>query len=198
MALSDSSSDYWGPAPVFVSCHGADMGAVDISGGRMRCLGCSEVFAVAETDPDPAGGDRRFPPAHQRQVPAHEQAVGTLTQIAGLIGVDPTHPAVEQAIWVATSSSSGPRRPLHDMVASGLCELARVLTVSAANAAAAHHLDELAAFHADGDDAPFFTEATLYDLVGKDSARTLLALLASAQRSTGPAPDHAVSDRAGA
>lgn len=187
MTPGEGPSDYWGPVPVFVACHGADTAAVDLGHGSMRCLGCSWRFDAADTDPGPDG--RRFPPAHQRQVPAHEQAVGTLIQIAGLIGVDPSHPAVEQAIWQTTSSAgTGTHRPLHEMVASGLCELARVLTVSAANTAAARHLDKLAAFHADTDEAPFFTEATLYDLVGKDTARTLLSLVASAQRSMGAAP----------
>lgn len=196
MTSRDGASDYWGPVPVFTPCHGADTAAVDIGGGRGRCLGCSEVFDAADLDPDPAGSGKPFPPAHQRQVPADEQARSTLTQITELIGLDPRHPGVEQALWLATTSS-GRHRPLHDMVAVGLCELARVLTVSGSHAVAARDLDELAAFRATGDDAPFFTEATLYDLVGKDSARTLLALLASAQRSVGPAPDHAVSDRAG-
>lgn len=196
VSSGEGPSDYWGPVPVFVPCHGADTAAVEVvTGGRSRCLGCSAVFDAADLDPDPDGGNRRFPPAHRRQVPADEQARSTLTHVAELIGLDPRHPAVEQSLWLATTSS-GASRPLHDMVSSGLCELARALTVSGSRAGAARDLDEFAAFRIEGDPAPFFSEATLYPLVGKDTGRSLLALLAAAQRSMGPASGAGPADDA--
>ena len=65
----------------------------------------------------------------------------------------------------------------YDRVSKALSGLALVYARMASNTAASDAVRLLATFKSDGSDVPFFSEENLYEVVGKDDARSLLALI---------------------
>ena len=182
---ADSDTRYWGPVDVHVGCHGVSIDArAPRHGNSWTCAGCLDGFPEEDLtagEPGFPGGPGKFPPPHQRRVRSDEQARTTLGDVAGLVGLDTRSDVVADALWAVTNRD-GPSRYLDEMVAAGLIEIARLLTVRNAAAAASAAVAALTELRVDG--TPFFSEAALSPLIGKDDARTVLNAARAAAAAT--------------
>lgn len=121
--------------------------------------------------------DHWVPIPHLSLMYPHEIArakVGQIRQTLGLVKQDIGHPeqAAEEAMRRNDNVDLG--------VAAGLQVIVNALIKRGSNAAAAKAISDLSALHLEGDEHPFFTEAHLYELIGKDAARSVLSFVRSA------------------
>jgi hypothetical protein len=122
-------------------------------------------------------------PLHERPINVYEQAEEIITDVAKRLGFE------EWGDVALTARSAGTDRDLRThsvdkMVAIGLAHLQVALVTRGAAEEAGREIAKLTDFKCDQHEHPFFTEATLYDLLGKEDARTVLAYVHAAQRAT--------------
>lgn len=136
---------------------------------------CSVCYAPLASDQlDELSNGKLVAVPHLKLMPLGEQARAHIEQIADMFDLDigtigyPNQRAEDAAQRAGNVDVA---------VALGLQMIASGLTARGSNAQAAKRVRELSGLHLDTDDHPFFTEATLYELLGKDNARTVLAYI---------------------
>lgn len=153
---------------------------------RYTCRTCWETFY----DPPFRGslgvvkdGDEVRPVPHLRLMSMREQADERLIAIGESLGFKRWDDAILDALDAANRRTRVEH--VDARVARGMSILTEALTRRAATPQLATALGNLMSFTRDTDDVEFFTEATLYELIGKDDARTLLALIRAVDEASG-------------
>lgn len=192
---------------VWRRCHGEKIDARPQEGDfrpPWKCAGCAGQFdaeEMTEGKPSFSSGSGMFPPPHEVRVNIYDQARDKLTAAVVAAGLDPHDNAIMEAIW---ESREGQRdRTPTSMLAAGFLRLGIVLERRAAveqtqkavadlrNIKVGHEFVGFPEATKDCADeprdteAPFFTEAFLYRLLGKEAARTVLAYIHAVERATG-------------
>lgn len=183
-----------------------------------QCSGCSTLFrseVMTDAGPHPyhSGERRMLPPPHRCLMTVKEQAAARITEVAVAAGFDRDDQAVLAATSLATNGETR-KQTIDGLVAVGVGALHEALTTRSAVEEASRAISALMSFRLDTNDdlreivaallpdetidedhhlwvdadAPFFSEAVLYPLLGKDAARTLLAHLNTAARATAAGP----------
>jgi hypothetical protein len=168
----------------------------DFYGGRLvlaECLGSGETAELLRSF-----GDRppRFRCAscglplkeggpaikHSKPVSESDQVRKILHEVCALLGVDAYTDGVSDAVYNAERSRA---ETMDGKVAMALPALAAVLIRRDATAGSRQAMKELQTFQRERDDHPLFTEKGLYDLIGKDEARSVLARTRALARTMG-------------
>lgn len=113
---------------------------------------------------------------HSKPLPEHEQVERAVELVAALLGFDHWSNADTYA-RAATRDESSRRLGFDGKVARGVAYLAEQLVRRDATQGAQAALAELLAFAREREEHPLFTEAGLYDLIGKGDARSVLSRL---------------------
>lgn len=111
-------------------------------------------------------------PEHARALNRRDHARELYEVFCQLVGVDGWSGDALYGFGAAETSRAA---TLGGALAAGLPHLVSHLVRADATAGAAKELRELLELRIDGAEHPFFTEATLYELLGKSDARTVLA-----------------------
>lgn len=119
-------------------------------------------------------------PLHARRLRGQEQAENVILLLTQVLGYE-----WGASIDATSAARSSRAETLDGMVADGLPALTAMLVRSDASAAIQEVVKDLVDYEHESDDAPFFTESNLYDLVGKDSARSILSRIRRLAKSVG-------------
>lgn len=178
-----------------------------------KCSGCDFAVVLGATNLlFESDEDNLCIVTHEVPANIEEQAQQKIEDIAVAMGFDRWDAIVTHARYTATRSET--RRAVGEsvdaMVAYGASVLSQGLITRAALPVAAKEISDLLSFKLNSncwiakvgemhgydaedcevsDDAPFFTEAVLYPLLGKDDARTVLAYVKAAARAVGASGD---------
>lgn len=122
-------------------------------------------------------------PEHARLLPKDDEAVELFEIMCVVAGVDPWSDGVVGARSQIRDSRC---ETLAGRLAAALPGLTAVLTRVDATTGATKAVDELLTFKLDRErEVPFFSETSLYELLGKDDARSLLSRTRTIARVTG-------------
>lgn len=190
----DIDLDYYGGPPyVWEHCYGNDRPAKDTTNeftfGRtgkrtFECVACNFGFPE-ELLRGPMMEDAKleFPPLHDRRLNVYQQAEKIVGDVAEILGFDRWDDLVLSARSAATDREQR-THSVDKMVSVGLSHLALTLATRSAVKEASQVAAEMLTFKCDQHEHPFFTEATLYELLGKEDARTVLHYVKALVRAT--------------
>jgi hypothetical protein len=177
--------DHYGPPPfVWEHCPGNER-EVRKNGWRgdeppkfldpWKCGYCDWSFR------QPREGD--LPPLHDHRVDIYQQTQRRVEKVAKVLGFGQHDDAVMHARAVCYP---GDRRTgsVDSMLAEALHILEHALIRRAAVAETSKAVSNLLSFVPDNGKHPFFTEAGLYDLIGKEDARSVLSRVNAVARAT--------------
>lgn len=178
---------YYGDQWVWAPCYGNDQEAKDLkrtTEPTSQCRVCLFQFpsALLRDGTNYNGESMKVPPLHERTLNIYDQAQAQVKAIGGLLGLDGEQIMIAE---LAASNRDNHVDSVDLMVAIGLNYLATTLIKRATVVEASRKIAGLATFKRERDEYPFFSEATLYDLIGKDDARSLLARVRAVIRATG-------------
>ena len=121
-------------------------------------------------------------PQHAYPLHAVQQAEDAMEGLLAVVDLDRWSSGPSEAVHVERNS----RAATHEgRLADALPALTALLVRRDAAAAAETAVARLTHFTAEGAPYPLFTEGSLYDLLGKDDARTILARLRDVQHAIG-------------
>jgi hypothetical protein len=200
---------YW--SDQWQRCHGEDTDArpepdhARRYGADFKCAGCSMQFLASEmTEGKPSynTGSGMFPPPHLRRLTVEDHCREQMIAAIKALGLDPFSESLREAVWATRDSERRVDQTHLSRIAHAVTTLGVILTRQAAVEQTAEALtamskikvgdeflgfpEEAKRYYEEGDeDAPFFTESFLYNLLGKEAARTILAVFHQAQRAAG-------------
>lgn len=171
---SDALNDFYGGRLIFARCHHS---GEPVNKAQRPAMTKPQCWCGLSAKPEYYTTSDKWV-EHSRPLTDHEQLERTISILCAILGFDEWSNASVYA-RAATRDESSRRIGDDGRLARGVTYLAEQLVRRDATKGAHVALKDLLEFTRDRHrgDPPFFTEAGLYDLVGKDDARSILGRL---------------------